>query len=82
MNDILQDILKERAAQDAKWGGPDHDDQHDPEEWLDLIEEQVDHANVLIGSSTDEEYRKRLAKIAALAVAAIESLDQYHVRDK
>jgi len=78
MNKVFDDIRIEREAQDIRWGGEAHDDQHAPEEWLDFIWRQVDRANDLIGTRADEEYRKRLIKIAALAVAAVESLDRYH----
>lgn len=79
MNKVLQDIVAERSAQDVQWGGPTHDDRHAPEEWLEYIEKQLDYANALIGMSEgDPEYRERLVKIAALAVAAIQALDRYH----
>lgn len=79
MNKVLQDIVAERNAQDVQWGGPAHDDRHAPEEWLEYIEKQLDYANALIGmSESDPEYRERLVKIAACAIAAIQALDRYH----
>lgn len=82
---VLTDIIAERGRQDAQWGGPPHDDDHSPDEWLEFIEHQVDAAHALIGAGSEDEngepngdarYRQRLVKIAALAVAAIESLDR------
>jgi hypothetical protein len=34
---VYRDIDFERAAQDGRWGGPEHDDEHDPFVWLGLI---------------------------------------------
>lgn len=64
-------IEVERARQDAQWGGPSHDDQHGPDDWLDYIQKQVDAARN--DSLSAEDYRRRLVKIAALAVAGYES---------
>lgn len=67
---VLQDILAERASQDAQWGGPAHDDEHFIEDWLDFIEKQTQTARVVIDY---DDRNKRLVKIAALAIAALES---------
>lgn len=67
------DVVAERQRQDAKWGGPEHDDQHSPDEWLGFIQEKWAGAHE---SLTADEYRYQLVQIAALAVAAIESLDR------
>ncbi len=34
-------VLKERARQNDKWGGPAHDDEHVLEEWIDYIHSRV-----------------------------------------
>lgn len=70
--DILSEILKERAYQDAKWGGSSHDDTETEENWQKYITE---YANAQ-GSSSDYDFRKRMVKVAALAVAAIEAYDR------
>lgn len=69
---IFRDVQGERARQDAKWGGPQHDDEHDPSEWVDFI---VEHARgpVRVGPYT---FRKQMVRVAALAIAAIESHDR------
>ena len=37
--DVLwADILQERRAQDAQWGGPAHDDEHTEEDWVSFID--------------------------------------------
>ena len=38
---VLDDITKECAQQDEKWGGPSHDDQHAALEWVGYILEHV-----------------------------------------
>jgi hypothetical protein len=78
LQSVFIDILDERKRQDMIHGGPAHDDIHPPEEWLDLIEKQINCAQALIGVGPDDEFRARLIKIAALSVAAIEVLDRVH----
>lgn len=63
---ILDEIVTERARQDAKWGGPAHDDQHTMGDFMRFIQQRT-------GPFPS---RKDLIQIAALAVAAIESLDR------
>lgn len=69
---IILEIKAERATQDAQWGGPDHDDEHGPDEFVTFIEHQIARSDR--GRGPDA--RERLVKIAALAVAAVESYDR------
>lgn len=79
---ILFDIADERRRQDEQWGGPDHDDTHRGVDWLRYINRQSTLASneTLSDDASEvvdpEGYRARLVKIAALAVAAIESHDR------
>lgn len=73
--EICQEILDERARQDLQWGGAEHDDQHHVETWTDLINTQLLNADEC-GETDQAGSRERFIKIAALAVAAIESLDR------
>jgi hypothetical protein len=67
----LDDILKERDDQDAQWGGPAHDDTHSADDWWEYIRHQwIRFAN------NPDEARDRFVKTAALALAAIESMDR------
>ena len=68
---VLNDVRRERALQDKQWGGPGHDDERAPAEWMDVIESQIAKFR-----ATDEDVRERLIKIAALAVAGVEALDR------
>jgi hypothetical protein len=74
---VLADILGERARQDKQWGGAGHDDQHEMGDWLRFIKKQFDAADTTLEHS---EYRSRLVKIAATAVAAIESHDRFQTQ--
>lgn len=79
---IIDDIAWERTRQDERWGGPAHDDEHAPFDWLTYIDTYVtkvvvDDGVIAEGGLVDpEQYRRRLVQIAALAVAALESLDR------
>lgn len=80
---VLDAILRERAAQDSQWGGAAHDDKVNyPCDWLSYIDKQIEKsiretAPMVTGSKPyNEATRARLVKIAALAVAGIESMDR------
>jgi hypothetical protein len=80
----ITEIAEERDRQNAQWGGPEHDDTHEPRNWRRYIDIHTVRlgrydwpppgtAGVFIPS---DDYRQRLVKIAALAVAAMESYDR------
>jgi hypothetical protein len=73
---IFGDIHLERRAQDEEWGGPAHDDEHTVAQWLTYIDYQMQRARKAYISSQPSYIRERFVKIAALAVAAIESYDR------
>ena len=78
---VLEEICQERARQDVKWGGTAHDDRHDSQDWAQFITYQNQAIPYEANLSVDrEEYddvvRRRFIKIAALAVAAIQSIDR------
>ena len=72
---VLQEIKEERARQDKLWGGPKHDDEHEISNWTLFIRSQLNRmsSESFLPYGSD---RKRFIKIAALAVAAIESGDR------
>jgi hypothetical protein len=88
MNAILEEIKAERRIEDKEWGGSDHDDTHEPEKWCGLLRHQIRLADRAACSLAADEitggeerslitgYRERLVKIAAVALAAAESLDR------
>lgn len=71
------EIEKERALQDAQWGGPSHDDnEHDRWDWPRFIEKFAQRA--MDSAYVDDKasiasYESAMVKVAALAVAAIQS---------
>lgn len=74
---ILAEVSAERSRQDKLFGGPDHDAQHTPAEWVSLITRHlglsVDDGTI---SGDPERYRRQMIRVAALAVAALEALER------
>ena len=78
---VYADIRAERARQDAQHGGPEHDDTHTADEWLEFRAEYEQRVLDLLASPIEFIYepadgRIALVKIAALVVAQIEALDR------
>jgi hypothetical protein len=74
--DIMEDIHEERIRQDHRWGGAKHDDKHTVGEWRayrERYEGKTYHYHKMNDYLSE---RESLLKIAALAVAQIESLDR------
>lgn len=69
----LSDVAEERARQDAKWGGAEHDDHHSTADFVQLIEDYAGWARTMAGMDSPEKAERRLIQVAALAVAAVES---------
>jgi len=69
-SDIYNLIEQERIKQDKLWGGPDHDDLHTLRDWVFFI---VHELGELGKRATEHQW----IKIAAIAVAAYESIDRY-----
>lgn len=74
----LKSILQERDEQDKQWGGPLGDDSNELHDWCDYIDKQKDRIiyPAISPESYIDEIRSRYVKIAALALAAIESIDR------
>ena len=82
---VLTEILEERVRQNEKWGGPDHDDQHEPAEWEAFVRQHLERG-VWARQGKEERrahrqgrkdtWRAQLVRAAALAVAAVESHDR------
>lgn len=69
---VLREVEDERHRQDAKWGGPAHDDAHDSIEWDDFIRMRTRQ----LARVDLPDRRRLLVEIAALSAAAIESYDR------
>lgn len=72
----LHEVAAERHRQDQKWGGPAHDDQKSPNDFVQHIEDYAGWARVMAGMGSFEKYRRRMVQVAALAGAAIEAVDR------
>lgn len=72
---VLAEVEGERQYQNTKWGGATHDDHHAPDDWLRFLDEHVGKARSAAPVGWPE-YRQRLLEVAALAVAAVETLDR------
>ena len=70
---VLDEIKAEREHQDEVWGGPEHDDQHPLYKWFKFIGERLQQ----LGKGSLPQTRRLFIEIAALAVAAVESLDRH-----
>ena len=68
-SDVLID--RESAQQDEQWGGPEHDDQHDPSDWLRMIEKFVGKAWDARANMDQPAFQHRLVQVAALARAGL-----------
>lgn len=73
---ILAEIATERASQDGRWGGAEHDDDMTMDAFAQLIGDYAGWARVKAREGSLDEARLRLVQAAALAVAAIERLDR------
>lgn len=73
---VIAEVVKERRRQDAKWGGPEHDDKHSPCDWHEMICDYNGWARRMIAMNSPDEARQRLIQVAALAVAAVERIDR------
>lgn len=72
--EIVREVLGERWKQDKWWGRQ----RHHAYRWLAILMEEVGEAStaILKGESS---YRDELIQVAAVAIAAIECLDEHGV---
>jgi hypothetical protein len=81
---VLDGIIEERDYQRKRWE-PDHDKSHTPEEWLLILSVYMGKsamATKMYRGKTDiENLKKRLTQMAAICMAAIESLEDSSLSD-
>ena len=70
--DCLMEIAFERESQDNKWG----EQNHHPVYWIAVIAEEHGEAAKKAIEFKFENYREELVHLAAVTLAAIESLDR------
>lgn len=77
---ILKEIDAERDYQDKKWGHNADDTKNEPNDWASYIAHHstrwFNGGFAPYDATTVAAFRKQMVKTAALAVAAIESLDR------
>jgi hypothetical protein len=73
---VVNEVSSERKRQDDEWGGTEHDDQHDTRDWTGFLLDQCYRTDKAAMRGDLSEYRERLVKVAALAIAAVESFDR------
>lgn len=74
--EVLGEVYRERSRQDLKWGGPEHDDTHSTQDFCRWIKNYASWADQMADANSMDKARRRLINVAALAVAAVESLDR------
>lgn len=72
--DVYDEIRDERQRQDAKWGGPEHDDAHQINDFIAYI---TKHAGRCVDAKSYE-VRQHMIRVAALAVAVVQKIDRSH----
>ena len=73
-SDVYEAIRAERARQDEQWGGPDHDDDHGGEDWIEFINRFLNKA--LPYTMIADEWYDGILKATALGVAALEARER------
>ncbi len=74
---IWANVQAERDRQDRKWG----EQNHHPYKWLSILMEEVGEASKAVLESELVDYHKELTHVAAVAIAAAESLERNLERD-
>ena len=69
---ILDEVFDERGFQDEKWG----EQNHPPVFWLAILTEEVGEVARALQEGKWGQYRDELVQVAAVAVAAVASLDR------
>jgi hypothetical protein len=73
---VLAEVAAERTRQDAQWGGAARDDALALPAFVQLIGDYAGWARVKAREGSMVEARQRMVQVAALAVAALESIDR------
>lgn len=79
LDNVIPDICEERALQDEQWGGPKTDDTRNSAQWVEYIDHQLEYITASVQGQRQlnpGEFRERMVKVAALAIAAIQSYDR------
>lgn len=72
---VLHEVVGERCRQDARWGVQNHTGQY----WIAILGEEFGEVCKAILEQEVVDLRAELIQVAAVAVAAVESLDRQGV---
>jgi hypothetical protein len=81
---IYEEIKKEREYQDRKWGHHADDNLNTPWMWVSYIGHYATTwmaGTFSLNSSMTDNFRTAMVKVAAIAVAAIESIDRQRAQN-
>lgn len=75
---VLAEVATERVRQDEKWGGYEFDDEHPLDYWGDILGHRAGQVAIMHYTTDGDrlEARRLLLEIAAIAVAAVETIDR------
>lgn len=71
---VINEVHRERQHQDAKWGGPEHDDQHSIMDFKSYMYARLNP------TEDNAQQRRWFIELAALAIAAVESMDRKEIK--
>lgn len=74
--DIWDDIRRQMDANDARHGGPEHDDTHSRRDWISLIVGRLGNADRRADEQATAVYISAMIEVCALAIQAIESTER------
>jgi hypothetical protein len=72
---VLSEVANRRSMQDTQWGGPAHDDTHQPADWVNYIRKFMMRA---CETNSYSGFEDAMLDVSALAVAAIQSTRRRH----
>lgn len=76
LTSVMHEVLEERGRQVDKGYTSDSDDDKQPFNWYEDIDSYNSWARLMLSMDSPDKARKRFVQIAALAVAAVESIDR------
>ena len=75
-DDVVREVGEERRRQDLRRGGPENDDLKENYDWAVLIQRLEGEAFSARARNDFAEYRRVMIQVAAVAVAAVQSIDR------
>ena len=67
-------VEAERARQDRKWGGYDHDAKHTTEDWVNILHEQLNKLDAALAGGNNYQIERGAVHLTAVGFAMLEQL--------